>query len=133
MSERANITVDEIRKGDLIRLERPRGMLGKGTGMVAVEYIARRDGDSYREPGEGVSHYLLDRPVVLPTALYSLVVPPAEMRHIHTPFILDATTRGGERRWLQGDSYVSSESVAGLVKNSGWRVIAAEENTEDTE
>lgn len=133
MSERANITVDEIRKGDLIRLERPGGVPGEGTGMVAVEYIACRDGDCYREPGGRVSYYLLDRAVVLPTAPYSLVVPPNGKRHVSPPFILDVTSRMGDVGWSQAGVFKAHKIVAGAVKNEGWLIIAAEEITEDTE
>lgn len=128
---------EDVRKGDVLRREYINGggpcvaaVLATETRATAVEYVAAVD-KHWLDPSQPGLLILLDRPVVLPTALYSIVAPPEGEESRLYPYILD---RGGNgqtvwRETRNGES-AKPEEVARNVGN-GWRIIdAKEEGTE---
>lgn len=93
--------------------------------VFAVEYKAIHDGH-WIDPMKGGDMFLLDRPVVLPTAPYSVVAPPVESAKYEYPFILDRGAHGTIWRETKNGDSAAPEAVEQAVKN-GWRIIENKE------
>lgn len=123
-AERRKIEPSEIRKGDLIRVEQ-RGYDEAEHSLSAAESIAKRDGEvpSFLVWGDS-DVYLLDRPVPLPTRLFSLVVPPAGQRATEQAFVLEPNLAGSI--WLREGRTVRKGDVMDALRE-GWVAIEGPE------
>lgn len=121
------IEPSEIRKGDRVRMEQP-GYDPEAHDHAAVEWIAKRD--KY-VPRGGVWTdsviCLLDRPVVLPTRPYSMVIPPEGLEETGTSAVL--VPYGSEDlAWMVvGEDHIFTETDVRDLISKGWRVIEGPE------
>lgn len=121
VSERQRIKREDIRKGDLIRIEQV-GYDEGIHGFYAVEWVASAGGQVPAAVSWADAHlYLLERPVVLPTRLYSLVVPPSAQRDLYVPYMLDDWD-DEKQEWVQGGVAVDAERVENALRD-GWIAI----------
>ncbi|WP_300733740.1 hypothetical protein [Pseudomonas sp.] len=136
MSERAEIfELSHIREGDLIRIERGEGL----SSISAIEYVARERGDlpvgfsrtftAHAEAGRKV--FLLDRPIVLPTRPYSLVIPPPESQCSAYAVVLEPHVDA--LYWRRGSRICSVADVLNLVTKENWRIIEGPANENEGE
>lgn len=121
--ERRKIEPSEIREGDLIRVEQ-RGYEAGRHAYAAVEACAGRTG---RLPAGfewcDADVFLLDRPVVVPTRPYSLVVPPGEVRFTSSAYVLEPDRFGeNDSRWYKSGETQSVDDVEAALRD-GWVAI----------
>lgn len=102
------IDVENIRRGDKIRLERDKVIVGS---PLAIEYEARRDGDNWGyTSNHGLEYFLLERPVVLPTEPGWYESDTYPLSKGCAPYHL---TEGGD--WFVGASTAVSPEIAAHV------------------
>lgn len=117
------IDVNEIRIGDKIRVE------FAGGEHTAVEYPARFTGD-WGVPkdwnlGRG-TYYLLERPVVVPTLPYSLLIPPKGERDGASAYVLEPFY--GKLKWVDSSGFVVTEERVKERLAEGWVGVEGRED-----
>lgn len=122
----------DVRKGDVLRREYVKNdgpcvgaTRDSETSATAVEYVAAFD-EHWLDPSKPGLLLLLDRPVILPTAPYSVIAPPIGRETTNYPKVLQPMDEGGQMGWFQGVNRIPDEDIGALLRK-GWRIIESKE------
>lgn len=125
--------VSELLDGDIVRATYSEDYFNDGDlSLINATYKVRPGGahEFAHLFTTGITVEVIERQVILPTVPYSVIAPPIGKESVNYPCVLQPVSVSRQLEWIGVEfggqcTIMDAAHVRNLIKNEGWRIIAA--------